>query len=411
MPKRNMSEFYWDEKRQLYRKRIKNPATGKYVDVYGKTKAETRSNAAARLESLVREAAADSCPYVYQYAAKWYQLNTVGLSDKRRSDYRVAINRHICPVIGPMLLCDVCYDDALAVMACASGLSKSAQQKIATTMRRIFAAAERNGLIKKSPCSDIKAGGAPAAEKEPLTAEQQARLVAAVRGTRAEQFVMIGLYTGLRREEILGLEWDCVHLDASPPYIAVRRALRWGDGNHPATNEILKTKAARRDIPMPPQLVECLRAAKERSASDYVITDAHGGPVTRTSFRRLWDVIRVRSERQVTRTVDGKKELVWLRVGDKIPKHNVRIALDFKVTPHQLRHTYITNLVLASGDIKDIKSIQYLAGHATVAMTLNVYTHVIERSPRRTSSVVALAFGGNIGGKDAAPSAQTIDSQ
>lgn len=148
MPKRNMSEFYWDEKRQLYRKRIKNPATGKYVDVYGKTKAETRSNAAARLESLAREAAADSCPYVYQYAAKWYQLNTVGLSDKRRSDYRVAINRHICPVIGPMLLCDVCYDDALAVMACASGLSKSAQQKIATTMRRIFAAAERNGLIK-----------------------------------------------------------------------------------------------------------------------------------------------------------------------------------------------------------------------------------------------------------------------
>ena len=77
-------------------------------------------------------------------------------------------------------------------------------------------------------------GGAPAAEKEPLTAEQQARLVAAVRGTRAAQFVMIGLYTGLRREEILGLEWDCVHLDASPPYIAVRRALRWGDGNQPA---------------------------------------------------------------------------------------------------------------------------------------------------------------------------------
>ena len=67
--------------------------------------------------------------------------------------------------------------------------------------------------------------------------------------------------------------------------------------------------------------------------------------------------------------------------------------------------------MLASGDIKDIKSIQYLAGHATVTMTLNVYTHVIERSPRRTSSVVALAFGGNIGGKDAASAAQAIDSQ
>ena len=37
-------------------------------------------------------------------------------------------------------------------------------------------------------------------------------------------FVMIGLYSGLRREEILGLQWDCVFLDVETPYIAVRRA-------------------------------------------------------------------------------------------------------------------------------------------------------------------------------------------
>ena len=42
------------------------------------------------------------------------------------------------------------------------------------------------------------------------------------------------------------------------------------------------------------------------------------------------------------------------------------------VTAHILRHTYITRLFEAGLDIKEI---QYLAGHATVEMTLRVYTH------------------------------------
>jgi len=37
-------------------------------------------------------------------------------------------------------------------------------------------------------------------------------------------FVMLGLYAGLRREEILALKWDCVFLDTETPYLLVRRA-------------------------------------------------------------------------------------------------------------------------------------------------------------------------------------------
>ena len=38
-------------------------------------------------------------------------------------------------------------------------------------------------------------------------------------------------------------------------------------------------------------------------------------------------------------------------------------SLDFHVTPHQLRHTYITRLFESGLDIKEI---QYLAGHTTI---------------------------------------------
>lgn len=55
---------------------------------------------------------------------------------------------------------------------------------------------------------------------------------------------MIGLYAGLRREEILALRWDCVFLDGATPYISVRRAWR-SVNNRPVISTELKTPAAK----------------------------------------------------------------------------------------------------------------------------------------------------------------------
>lgn len=83
---------------------------------------------------------------------------------------------------------------------------------------------------------------------------------------------MIALYSGLRREEILGLQWDCVFLDVPTPYISVRRACS-SEHNRPVISTTLKTKAARRDIPIPKCLTDCLREVKEKTESEYVVAD------------------------------------------------------------------------------------------------------------------------------------------
>lgn len=48
-------------------------------------------------------------------------------------------------------------------------------------------------------------------------------------------------------------------------------------------------------------------------------------------------------------------------------------TIDFDVTPHQLRHTYITNLIAAS---VDPKTVQYLAGHESSKITMDIYAKV-----------------------------------
>lgn len=200
---------------------------------------------------------------------------------------------------------------------------------------------------------------------------------------------MIGLYSGLRREEILALQWDCVFLDEETPYISVRRAWR-SVKNRPVISTVLKTPAAKRDIPIPKCLVDCLRKAKEKSNSDFVIADSQGEPLAYSQFQRLWKyiVVRTAKDRTYVKYIDGKKVVhtVHTSLGEH-QRNNPKIvySLDFDVTPHQLRHTYITNLIYLG---VDPKTVQYLAGHENSKITMDIYAKVKYNKPKDLIGVV-----------------------
>jgi len=68
---------------------------------------------------------------------------------------------------------------------------------------------------------------------------------------------------------------------------------------------------------------------------------------------------------------------------------NVVYSRDFEVTPHQLRHTYITNLIHAS---VDPKTVQYLAGHESSKITMDIYAKVKYNRPEQLAGVLEDAF-------------------
>ena len=71
--------------------------------------------------------------------------------------------------------------------------------------------------------------------------------------------------------------------------------------------------------------------------------------------------------------------------------HNGKVvySLDFEVTPHQLRHTYITNLIHAS---VDPKTVQYLAGHESSKITMDIYAKVKYNRPDELVRSMNCAF-------------------
>ena len=88
-------------------------------------------------------------------------------------------------------------------------------------LKCVFYSAERSQLLDYNPCEGISAkGGKQAKKKDALTDKQTKMLLDTVKELPPYTFIMIALYSGLRREEILGLQWDCVFLDAPAPYIS-----------------------------------------------------------------------------------------------------------------------------------------------------------------------------------------------
>ena len=154
---------------------------------------------------------------------------------------------------------EVSLDDIQLALVLVSKKSASVYKSVVILYKSIFRAAMESRIIDHNPTIYLttKGGGVPQEDRQALTDEQVERLLDAIRDLPPYVFVMIGLYAGLRREEILALQWDCVFLDEDTPYLAVRRAWRT-EHNRPVISTVLKKPAAKRDIPIPKCLVDCL---------------------------------------------------------------------------------------------------------------------------------------------------------
>ncbi len=149
-------------------------------------------------------------------------------------------------------------------------------------------------------------------------------------------YPLIMLYTGLRRGELLALQWQ--DIDMITGQIRVTKAVTFDAGNQPKI-KTPKTKSGIRNVPILNILKQYFAQGKLKNRSeDYVF----GGkkPYTQIMIDRRWD--------------------------NYVEKHGM------KITQHQLRHTYATILYRAG---IDAKTAQTIMGHANVRTTLDIYTH------------------------------------
>lgn len=278
-----------------------------------------------------------------------------------------------------------------ATMAVAEAQSASVYRKASMLIKQIFADALTCDLIQVDPTTKytfkrVRREKEDTGE-EYLTDAQVATLLAAIKGIYPlETFVKLGLYAGLRREESLALQWDCVDLNADTPQIEVTRTCIFCH-NRPEISNVTKTAAGHRNIPIPVPLFNHLKGIKKSVASDFVICNSSGLPLSETQFRNMWRKIKRRSvgpDEYIRYKQHGKKSHSVNREAGQTAAHNpnVRYIIDFPVKTHMLRKTYITNLIYSGVDVRTVMD---YAGHKNPDITLKIYAQP-KTAEKRTES-------------------------
>jgi len=358
---------------KYYRKTVTLPGGGR-KDIYAKSKEELEEKY-TQMRLLMRAGVdLSSDPPFGEFALMWYSAyKKPHIREATREYYKNVLNNHVLPYLGDIPMRSVTPLHIISLMNNLEEYSKELNRKTLQTLRAIFDSAVDNNLLLKSPVPlTLKLGGVAGERRESLSREQEATLLDTLKSTRAYPFVLIALHTGMRRGEICGLKWDCVDLQEG--VIQVRRNLVFHNCSA-ELNDYLKTDCSIRDLPITPALEEQLRQMKAESGSVFVLPGQDGKQMTRSSLRSMWECVN-------RRKADPTKK----------PKYGeVERRIDFEVTPHILRHTFLTRCFENGLDMKEV---QYLAGHRTPELTMRIYLHYQEEERKKAtfSKVKSMKF-------------------
>lgn len=222
----------------------------------------TRAEAKAALEELRSRGAVNrSTITVGAFLGSWVR-DARDIRPNTRHGYEVAVMFHLTPALGDIRLADLSplhVEQALAQLG--PTLSPKSLRNVHGVLRRALGQAVRAGLVERNVASRefVDAPRVTSDEPDALSEDEIRVVIAAAKGDRIEAHVLIGLGTGLRQGEQLGLAWEDLDLTAGRLY--VRKELDYRNGKYDRVEP--KTPRSKRMVPLGPSLVAALQAHRD----------------------------------------------------------------------------------------------------------------------------------------------------
>ena len=226
----------------------------------------------------------------------------------------------------------------------------------------------RLNLIPFNPAARVDTPKLRQQEITPLDAEQARRFLQAASCEKFEALYVLSLTVGLRCGEALGLKWSDIDLDAGTLRV-VRQLQRIREGGGLVFME--PKNASRRTVDLPQRAVEALRSHRHTQVEEKLRVTGYedSGLVFATGKGTPLDAQNIINRH--FKPLLKRAELPSIRW-------------------HDLRHTCFT-ILLARG--MHPKYVQHLAGHASIQLTLDRYSHWMPSMGRNTADGMDEALG------------------
>lgn len=320
-------------------------------DQYGKQVRQTitgqsRMEVAEKLKSLLADQQRNELvdknkilfkDWLHNYLTKYKKLQ---IRQSTYDKYESLARTSIYPFLGHMKIQDIKTSDIQNL------ISLKASEKSAATVREIHqiisqslnqACIER--IVYRNEAAHVILPRIIQPEIIPLTDQELERLISVASGHHLYPALLLEIGTGLRRGELLALQWRNVNFEKNT--IAITQSyVKTRIGN---IIQSPKTKSSTRVVSVPSSIMEFLKIYKEDSSSPFVFSQKRSNnPVSPRNFSKVFEV--------------------WCKKANLNTKRF-----------HDLRHTYASQLLASN---VHMKVVQAQLGHADIKVTMNRYSHL-----------------------------------
>lgn len=297
----------------------------------------------------------------------WYQnYSKPKLRPTTRSGYEGRIYRHIISELGNIPLDQLTQNDLQQFYArlkksgrllhaehYGKGLSDRMVRACHMNCRSALEKAVQEGLIRMNPAVGCKLPPKKAREMQVLTREEIQRFLIHAKAEGYFELFLLELTTGLRRGELLALQWDDLNLETGELQINKQAYRTKEDGlliSQP------KTKSSIRTVSLPQPLLTILKEYKEGVNSRWMFPS----PLKE----------------------DSPLDPAYIRTRLHLILEHAQCK---QIRFHDLRHTFAT---MALGSGMDVKTLSSMLGHVSAATTLDIYTHIT--NPMRSEAAAKI---------------------
>lgn len=242
------------------------------------------------------------------------------------------------------------------------GLANSVIRSIHAHCRAALEKAVTERLIRQNPAIGCKLPPKKTPEVKILTPEAMQKLLFQAQKEDFYEMFVLDLATGLRRGEVVGLQWKDVDFEKGT--LSITKQIRYVKGKLVIAPP--KTKASERTIILPPPILEML--AEYRKTVD-----------------SIWLFPSPVKDEDVPRDPSACRKAL-ARILKRAECEHVPF--------HAMRHTFASNAFHYGMDVKTLAS---TIGHESVETTLNVYAHSSEQMKRDAAKKIDEAIGTVLG--------------